>query len=201
MSTKSGKGILEDYCDVLDNTTSITKKTEKDTLDKITNLTTEIIDDLQSKAANKHINTQDVLQQIDVLSHKICDVRLDYPQTSKTEKLLDNLDAELERLEDTLEHLQDASVNTIKRDWTEAASARAFGDSSIILGNGNKITGSSIQYSSCDASNTGRKITVGGKEILIPDWLLMQGYSNLTIINNKVYYNGYEYRDGEWKKT
>ena len=41
------------------------------------------------------------------------------------------------------------------------------------------------------------KIVVGGKEL--PPCPIKGG--NITIINNKVYQNGYEFKNGMWKKT
>ena len=45
---------------------------------------------------------------------------------------------------------------------------------------------------------------LGNKEIYIDGQKIPNPpceFNNTSIINNKVYVNGYEYRDGEWKKT
>jgi hypothetical protein len=41
------------------------------------------------------------------------------------------------------------------------------------------------------------EIYVGGQKIPNPP----RGMNNTTIINNKVYANGYEYKNGKWQKT
>lgn len=41
------------------------------------------------------------------------------------------------------------------------------------------------------------EIHVGGQKIPMPPY----GFNNITIINNRVYVNGYEYKNGTWKKT
>lgn len=41
------------------------------------------------------------------------------------------------------------------------------------------------------------EIYVGGQKIPMPP----HGFNNITIINNKVYVDGYEYKNGKWKKT
>ena len=44
---------------------------------------------------------------------------------------------------------------------------------------------------------TNDEIYIGGQKIPNPRCKL----NNVTIINNKVYVNGYEYKNGTWKKT
>lgn len=41
------------------------------------------------------------------------------------------------------------------------------------------------------------KIILNGKEITLP----FKDYHNMTIINNSIFVDGYEYKNGEWVKT
>lgn len=64
----------------------------------------------------------------------------------------------------------------------------------INIGNGNKIKNSNI----CSGQLImGKEITVNGKKIPSPPG----NGRNISIINDKVFADGYEYRDGEWVKT
>lgn len=58
----------------------------------------------------------------------------------------------------------------------------------IEIGNGNKFV-------NCQISD-GRLI-LNGKEIPKPPTKM----NNTTMINDKVFVDGYEYKDGEWKRT
>ena len=60
----------------------------------------------------------------------------------------------------------------------------------IEIGNGNKFT--NLQISSSDG-----KLILNGKEIPKPP----VGMKNVTMIDRKIYVGGYEYKDGEWKRT
>lgn len=46
---------------------------------------------------------------------------------------------------------------------------------------------------------TGERIIINGIEL--PPLPNGAGFTNCTVINNKVYVNGYEFRNGKWKKT
>jgi hypothetical protein len=61
----------------------------------------------------------------------------------------------------------------------------------IEIGNGCKIKNCQIS-----GSRNG-KMVVGGKEIPKPPVEM----NNVTMINDKVFVGGYEYKDGEWKRT
>lgn len=64
----------------------------------------------------------------------------------------------------------------------------------INIGNGNRIKNSNI----CSGQLIlGKKIIVNGKRIPEPP---RDGH-NISIINDRVFANGYEYKDGEWVKT
>lgn len=64
----------------------------------------------------------------------------------------------------------------------------------VNIGNGNKIKNSNIVNGQLIV---GEKIVVNGNRIPCPPG---NGH-NISIINDKVFSNGYEYRNGEWKKT
>lgn len=61
----------------------------------------------------------------------------------------------------------------------------------IDIGNGCKIKNCQI----CDSGN--EKLIVNGKEIPKPPI----GMDNVAIINDKIFVGGYEYKDGECKRT
>lgn len=60
----------------------------------------------------------------------------------------------------------------------------------IEIGNGNKIVNSQIM-------TMDGKMILNGKEIPKPP----VKDNNVTMINGSVFVGGYEYKDGEWKKT
>jgi hypothetical protein len=66
----------------------------------------------------------------------------------------------------------------------------------IFIGNNNKISGSTIG-SSCISNN---QIMING-EIIPPPPKQKGSCNSVTIIDNKVYVNGYEYKNGKWQKT
>lgn len=61
----------------------------------------------------------------------------------------------------------------------------------IEIGNGNKIANCQI----CDSRNG--KLILNGKEIPKPPVEM----NNVTMINGSVFVGGYEYKNGEWKRT
>lgn len=64
----------------------------------------------------------------------------------------------------------------------------------VNIGNVNKIKNSNI----CSGQLIlGKEIMVNGKKIPRPPG----NGQNISIINDRVFANGYEYRDGEWVKT
>lgn len=64
----------------------------------------------------------------------------------------------------------------------------------IHIGNGNKIKNSNI----CSGQLIlDEEIILNGKKIPKPPY----GGQNISIINDRVFADGYEYRDGEWIKT
>lgn len=64
----------------------------------------------------------------------------------------------------------------------------------VNIGNGNKIKNSNI----CSGQLIlGEEIIVNGNKIPKPPC----GGKNISIINDTVFADGYEYRDGEWIKT
>lgn len=64
----------------------------------------------------------------------------------------------------------------------------------VHIGNGNKIKNSNI----CSRQLiVGEEIIVNGKRIAKPPC----GGHNISIINDRVFADGYEYRDGKWVKT
>lgn len=64
----------------------------------------------------------------------------------------------------------------------------------IQIGNGNKIKNSNI----CSGQLIlGEEIIVNGKRMPKPPC----GGQNISIINDRVFANGYEYLDGKWGKT
>ena len=64
----------------------------------------------------------------------------------------------------------------------------------VNIGNGNKIKNSNI----CSGQLIiGKEISVNGKKIPNPPG---NGH-NISVINDRVFANGYEYRNGEWVKT
>jgi len=44
----------------------------------------------------------------------------------------------------------------------------------------------------------GNKILINGKEVKLPKGVIN---TNVTQINNKIFVNGYEYKDGKFKRT
>lgn len=60
----------------------------------------------------------------------------------------------------------------------------------IEIGNGNKIVNSQVMTSD-------GRIILNGKEIPKPPVQM----NNVTMINGQVFVGGYEYKDGEWKRT
>lgn len=64
----------------------------------------------------------------------------------------------------------------------------------VNIGNRNKINNSNIFSSQLIM---GQEITVDGKKIPNPPG---NGH-NISIINDRVFANGYEYKNGEWVKT
>lgn len=46
---------------------------------------------------------------------------------------------------------------------------------------------------------TSEKIIINGIEL--PPLPNGAGFTNCTVVNNKVYVNGYEFKNGRWKKT
>lgn len=60
----------------------------------------------------------------------------------------------------------------------------------IEVGNGNKIV-------NCQIYSGDGKLIVNGKEVQNPPKPLR----NVTMIGDKVFAGGYEYKDGTWKKT
>ena len=64
----------------------------------------------------------------------------------------------------------------------------------VNIGNGNKIKNSNI----CSGQLIlGEEIMVNGKKIPKPPG----NRQDISIINDKIFANGYEYQNGEWKKT
>lgn len=61
----------------------------------------------------------------------------------------------------------------------------------VEIGNGNEIVNCQL----CDTRN--EKLIVNGKEMPKPPVSM----NNVTMINGNVFVGGYEYKDGEWKKT
>lgn len=57
--------------------------------------------------------------------------------------------------------------------------------------------GSGNTFRNCQLSSSDGRLILNGKEIPKPPVEM----KNVTIINNHVYVGGYEYKDGEWKKT
>lgn len=64
----------------------------------------------------------------------------------------------------------------------------------ITIGNGNKIKNSNIVSGQLII---GEEIIVNGKNIPSPP----ENERNISIINNRVFADGYEYLDGKWVKT
>jgi len=60
----------------------------------------------------------------------------------------------------------------------------------IEIGNGNKIV-------NCQVSTSDGRMILNGKEI--PKQPVES--NNVTMINENVFVDGYEYKDGKWKKT
>ena len=54
-----------------------------------------------------------------------------------------------------------------------------------------------VKNSHIDTIITDNEIFINGQKIPSPPCPL----NNTTIINNKIYVNGYEYKNGAWKKT
>ena len=89
----------------------------------------------------------------------------------------------------------------------------------MYIGSGNKIKNSTIRestviqssgsiYQDCDSdlckevmnsiiANRNGKIVINGQEIEYPN----KECRNVTIINNSIFVDGLEYKDGEWKRT
>ena len=64
----------------------------------------------------------------------------------------------------------------------------------IIIGNGNRITNSRIGGNSAICENT---IIVNGVRLPNPP----TGSHSVMIINDRVYVDGYEFKNGKWKRT
>lgn len=71
---------------------------------------------------------------------------------------------------------------------------KSVGNNNVIIGSQNKIKGSNIISGSCIINGT---VVANGVE-LPPS---PTGCHNATVINNKVYIDGYEFKNGKWKKT
>ena len=67
-------------------------------------------------------------------------------------------------------------------------------NNSVHFGNNNVIKGSSIISGTCVIDGT---VVVNGVELPPPPTKCR----STTIINNKVYIDGYEFKNGKWKKT
>ena len=67
-------------------------------------------------------------------------------------------------------------------------------NNNIVIGNGNHIAKSRIGSGS---NLTECSIVVNGVKLPQPP----TGAYNVTMINDKVYIDGYEFKNGEWKKT
>lgn len=68
------------------------------------------------------------------------------------------------------------------------------GNNNVIIGSRNNIKGSNIISGSCIINGT---VVVNGVELPPPP----TSCHNTTVINNKVYIDGYEFKNGKWKKT
>ena len=73
-------------------------------------------------------------------------------------------------------------------------SQKCYEVNNVIIGNGNTIKGSNILSGTAIINGT---VIVNGVELPPPP----TSCRNTTIINNKAYIDGYEFKNGKWKKT
>lgn len=71
---------------------------------------------------------------------------------------------------------------------------KSVGNNNVIIGSHSKIKGSNIISGIYIIDGT---VVVNGVELPPPP----TGCHNTTVINNKVYIDGYEFKNGKWKKT
>lgn len=74
---------------------------------------------------------------------------------------------------------------------------KSFGSNNIQCG-GNLVINGSNKITSDGIIISGRKIYVNGKEYDIPEHIKCHSTS---MIDGKIYIDGYEFKDGKWKRT